>query len=622
MKREEIKTKTALDLPPIKMRKQELVKYLTELTVNYLRSAYASLFGKPAAGTKKNELVDETADALNFPSGEEFRAWFYGLPVLTQKILYRTAFTDYVPIPCLEKEWGRSLLVQDRRFSWQIERHFNPGLRLDFLLLHTHCGCPVAALPAFLQALISLWLVPPPLFQVSACRVSEPADNASEAPWNNSRVISEVFPLLCDALGNMPEEITEGEREKILRGGFKKKAVTELRTSTGFASFTLGGDYGPDSVDLAARFILCMYNDTLRRPDDGQHEIRNMATAFFSEESRYSSRWRPRDRAYLEYTICLDHLVRTPGCYLNDSTGLPAARKVFYDILLHIARDGGWFDADKLAEHIRIAGRDFAFCDKHLEKTLKLKAETLEIEGLRYSDVSFNGFYPEGILRYYLLVRPLFKAYGYIFAVLGMLEIVQSMPPLSRVYREKQYPLSPYDSLKSIRITEFGRWCLGLTAERPPKPAPEYHAIADRELFLVTVQGNPLEPRVYLDKIGRRLGEDRWRISPASFIRGCINPRQIIERIERFKALIDPNPAPHWERLFQKVLDRAGLFDVNRSDMVVYDLPENQEILEELLQDPELKHIARLAEGKLLVVASKDQRKFFALLSEHGIAHF
>ncbi|MCL2194143.1 MAG: hypothetical protein FWB78_12215, partial [Treponema sp.] len=150
----------------------------------------------------------------------------------------------------------------------------------------------------------------------------------------------------------------------------------------------------------------------------------------------------------------------------------------------------------------------------------------------------------------------------------------------------------------------------------------EYQAIADRELLLVTVQGNSLERRVYLDKIGQRLGENRWRISPGSFIAGCINQRQIAERIERFKLLIDPSPAPHWEQLFKKVVDRAGLFDKKRSDMFIFDMPESREIQDELLRDPEIKRIIKRAEGRMLIISSRNQSKFYALLAEHGIAHF
>jgi hypothetical protein len=163
---------------------------------------------------------------------------------------------------------------------------------------------------------------------------------------------------------------------------------------------------------------------------------------------------------------------------------------------------------------------------------------------------------------------------------------------------------------------------LGLTDIAPEKPSQKYQAYADKELFLVTVEGISLERQLYLDKIGEKLGENRWRIRPASFISGCTNKEQITDRIKQFKSLIDPDPAPHWKELFDKVIKRAGLFDTTNLDILVYDLPEDQELNEELLRDPQFRRIVKLVEGRMIAVSLKDEKKFFAILNEHGISHF
>ena len=615
---EGIETQTPANLPPLKNRKNVLMNYLAQSTSDHLKVFFKFLFGR-TTNMKKADIINAIAEAHSFSTVKEFEEWFFYLPELTQKILHEIAFMDFVPVHYLEKKWNVSLLIKDTAYSWRTTMKFNPEFQLDFLPVYNNYGSPYTAIPWFLFAVLSLWLVPPPLFHLPACRAQGQTEPKNINSFNNSLLISDVYPLLCDALQGIQEGLSEADREKKLRNGFNKSELNELRSSTGFLPFGMA-ENAPDSVDLAARFMLCVYNYKPKRPRDGQEGIRNLVLDFFSAETQYPKKWYSPDRAFLEYSICIDHLSRTPGYYLDDSKKLPASRKIFHDILLHIAQDGDWFDADKLSEHIRITRKNFSFCDPYLEGTLRVKAEAFIIDDAKYTH-GYDDFHPEGIMHYYLLLRPLFKAYCYIFAALGLLEITQAAPPLVRHYRNKQYPLSPYDSLSAIRITELGRWSLGLTSKRPPRPSQEYHAIADRELLLVTVQGNSLERKLYLDKIGRRLGEDRWRISPGSFIAGCVNARQIAERVERFRVLIDRNPAPHWEQLFKKVIERSGLFSKSRSDMLVYDLPENQEVLEELLRDPELKRIARRVEGRMLAVAAKDQKKFFALLNEHGIAH-
>ena len=615
----EIKTRTPVYLRSFSSGKKEMALRLDDLTSENLKKLYKIFFGKTTAKPKA-EICDIIAETLSFPTEQKFREWFFTLPALTQKMFFETAFTGYVPIPLLERKWNISLAVRKSNYlySWSDNWQFNPDYQRDLCLfsIEEYYGCPAVTVPQFLLPVMRPWLVPPPTSELSACR----AENVTES-WNNSLSIPDSYPLLCDALRGVMEGIDERDSQKILRSGFKKKILNELRSSTGFIPFALGDELAPDSVDLAARFILCMSNCKPMRPGDGQEGIRTLVETFFSNETQYPKHWYMPDRAFLEYTICLDHLSRIQGYSVDNSHKIPVSRKIFHDILLYAARDGGWLDADKLAEHIRIMGKNFAFCEQNHESSLRVKTDAYVIDGISYSS-RYEDFHPDGPLRFYLLERPLFKAYCYIFAALGLLEIVQTAPPLVRYNKEKRYPISPYDSLRAIRITELGRWCLGLTGERPPKLSHEYDAIADRELFLVTVHGSSLERQVYLDKIGRRLGESRWRISPASFISGCINKRQIAERVERFKMLIDSNPAPHWEQLFQKVIERAGLFDKNRSDMLVYDLPGNREIAEELIRDPELKHIARRVEGRMLAVAFKDEEKFFALLKEHGIARF
>ena len=597
--------------------RQKLTKYLSELKTDELKILHKYLFGKTTAMSKA-EIIRVISEYLTFPTEGRFKEWFLTLPALTRKILNYCAFTDYLPIPVLENELGISLVEKKARpYFYEADWMFKPEFNLGIFAIHVFYGCPFIIIPGFLREILRVWLIPPASGNLSECRT---ADQTKD--WDNSLVISDILPLLYEALLNGLEGVEEFNPEKFIRNGFKKKEINELRTSTGFLPFKMEDEYAPSSVDLAARFILCMKNFKPKRPKDGQDEIRNLVHAFFFEKTQYSRNWIFPDRAFIEYNICLDHLSRTPGYYMEGDEQLPASRSVFFEILMYVANDGNWFDADKLAEYIRVTGKNFEFCDNYLESHLKVKAETFVFDNMTLTSPYSEEFNPDGIMRYYLLVRPVFKAYCYIFAALGLLEITQETPPLVRSYRKKQYPFSLYDSLKAIRITGLGRWCLGITDKRPPKPSQEYQAIADRELFLVTVQGNSLERRVYLDKIGRHLGEDRWRISPASFITGCVNKRQITERIERFKSLIDPNPSPHWEQLFTKALVRAGLFDERCTDMLVYKLPENRELQEELLRDPEIKRIIRLVEGRMLAIAAKDSAKFYALLAEHGIAHF
>ncbi|MDR1058199.1 MAG: hypothetical protein LBL43_01500 [Treponema sp.] len=618
---EAVETRLPPNLMPPGERKKNAVPLLSNLSWEYLQAAYKDLFCRKPESRKKADIIKEIADAICFRSLEQFNQWFQSFHPLARMILARIVFEGNIPLEPLEKKYGLSLTEKIKTNSWTAIVVFNRDLRLNFLLVYEYCGRLAAGIPFGLRKILAPWFVPPPEILPENCLADIQEPDPGVFSWNNSAGAAESWPLLCDSLASLQERMSEQERAKIVKG-FKKRDLAELRQSSGLPPFGFAGDFAPDSAGLSARFVYMMKNGRIQRPEDGQKAIRGLVDAFFSEDTGYPKAYYYPDRSALEFGILIDHLTKTPGYFLVEDRALPPSRMVFRDILSEIAADGRRFDADKLARRIHLSGAPFFFIDRRIEETLKWKAEALTLDGMRYEQKYYDEFHPEGILRHELLVKPLFKAYCFLFACLGILEITQEEPPLPGVAKGKPCPVSPYDSLKIIKITELGLWCLGLRNKPPKAPERRYEAIADKELLLVTVRGESLERKVYLDKIGRKLGEDRWRISPASFLAGCAHKKDIEDRIERFRALIDPDPAPHWLGLFEKLRSRTGLFDAPEEDYLVFRLPGDRALTEELLADRELAAVVLRAEGRLLIVPAKHEKKFFALLGEHGIARF
>jgi hypothetical protein len=404
-------------------------------------------------------------------------------------------------------------------------------------------------------------------------------------------------------------------------GGFTEEAITGLRNASKFLPFPMGGGDAPDSADMAARFILLMNNSRVSCPDNPYTEIRDLLRFFFKGETRFPPKKRAAEGNILECSLLLGHLTNTAMYHLHERTYLPF-RTVLKDLLRRIAEDGRSFDAAKLADYLTYHWDSFSLFDEGFEHHWKLKTDTLTLGGMVYESKDGSGFYMAKNFRKDFLVKPLFKGYCYLLASLGVLAITQKEPDRVLTKRGKTYPLSPYDSLGSVRVTDFGRWCLDLMDALPGLPDQKYEVTADKELLLVAVRGNSLERKTYLDLIGRQFGKDGWRISAGSFIAGCASKQAIEERIASFRRLVDANPSPHWEALFHKVCSRAGLFDGTRNDIRVYSLPKDQALREELLSDPLLKTIALRGEGNMLMVPVPKLAAFSAFLGEHGIAVF
>jgi hypothetical protein len=652
----EIKTRLPQNLPDRKQRLAEFRENLTRFNMDDLRVYYLLFLREKPKGLNKASLIAAVSIAMAFKDEKTFRDWFFSLPLLTQNLLYRLSFDYYVPVEKLEKEFDLSLVYKKSDYYWEKKWAFHEELGVNFLQIYTQYEKAFVVLPHILRIILVNWLVPPPEFSLENCVSSGDAGPV----WDNSGGVIDSLPLFFDSLADFLNRLKPPESPFRCIRGFKKNDLKGLQASSAFKPFNVpeilpeagaegrakgqargrasaavkADDLVPDSADLTARFLLAMKNFSIVRPQDAQDELKKLVGAFFSDKSQYKGYVNPPDRHSLEYNVLFDHISKTSEYSLRYEGDLPYSRRIFRDIVVFCAKDGRTFDADKVARFIYRSAQYFCFYFNDTERYLKYRADAINVEDMTLSSRYSSDFYPTGILQYYLLTAPLLKAYCYLFAALGLLEISQAAPPLSRIQNEKERPLSPYDSLKSFRVTELGKWCLGLTKERPERPKAEYQAIADKELLLVTVQGNSLERTVYLDKIGRKLGgqtgkegsaesgTDRWRVSPDSFISGCTDKKQIQDRIDKFKTLIDPAPAPHWLALFEKTLIRAGLFDRPLDDMLVYQLPADRSISEELLRDTELRSLVHRAEGGLLVVPVKNRKKFLALLNIHGIVVF
>jgi hypothetical protein len=402
----------------------------------------------------------------------------------------------------------------------------------------------------------------------------------TETGWSNAAEIEQSFPLLCDTLHKIEENIRKnrGDIEELAKP-YPPKRLLELEQASGFKAFDTKLNGLPVAVDLAARFIECMTGFQAERCADSFAAIKDMVALFFAPTEEKTGRKAPfsaRYRCnYLEINVLSDwqagkkHL----GAY---RVGMPEQRRIFHKLYKTIAESGKWQSAESLLAVLPLPGNSL-------------------------------------------------KAYCWLFAALGLLEITWT--------DETTAGESPYSRLNALRITDLGRWCLGLGEKPESARTGSVNAIADRELFLVTVRGAPLETTLYLDKIGSKIGKkeeksgeaaqkntvQRWKISHESFIQGARGTADIEERIENFRRLISAENAPHWEALFARALEGAGFLERKRLPATVYDFSDSKDYLNEIQADPDFQDCAEVTRNGLLVVPAKKAQKFAKLLERHGI---
>ncbi|MDR2796126.1 MAG: hypothetical protein LBB47_05385 [Spirochaetaceae bacterium] len=595
-------------------------------TLDTADNLYRDFFGRSMHGKYKAEKIENAVDDFLFSAAGSFEKWFSSFTPEAQRIIYAVTFEEFVYIDTLEKalniniktineKWHDKRLDHDYNLKFiSISRSYN-----DFYFFRIKPLYRAALLPQF---------TPPPEALLENCVCGE---EPGAAVYNNSAEIAEPMHLLCEAVN---EILSDTQTEKNFFRPFTKKDIGKLYTSSGFLPFPFETEkalapYSPAAADLLARFMLLLTKaDYLPASKNAVETLRAYLKKFFGltdSKNKNNECW---VNDTIEYGMFFGHLNKAGifNYYYRMQINIFYLRHTLMNCLFAIAEDGRAFDAAALVKQLKYSGKWCSLFAKRELEYLKIKANKIYIFEKEISKESWEYFRPEYTLYFDFIEKPLLLGYFYLCASLGILEITQSMPPLTCEYSGKKTPFSVFDSLKTVKVTEFGRWCLGLSDKLPEMKKSKYEAIADNELFLVTVSGKSLEHTIFLDRIGEKLGEDRWRINPSTLISGCENKSQIEDRINKFHRLIDPNPAPHWEKLFKTALDRTNFLDNQSIDALVYQLPfdspEKREISAELLAAPELSGIAMRAEGGLLVVPFRNEKRFYALLAAHGIAHF
>ena len=572
-----------------------------------LKDAWYALTGNAFKAGSKDTLCAMLATLVDFKDQAAFDEFFGTLPPLLREALAKGAYEDYLPTKPFDKMYGKPIVsVKDDYYyqSWSIDKASRLGI-------FKAVGEAMLTLPAEWRSSFSPWLPKPEGYYLIPSEVPE------GTVWTNTEAIQETIPLMIEALAEL---LKEKDAYETARKGLLKGSIKDARARCGQKPFAIAGSLGLDSIELFARFIAAFESRSPKRPADSALYLKELLRRFLKPLKEELERNHLRG-AIFEYTVLIDHLSKKPGSYMTYTSSYPPSREGLRDILLEMGNACGWYTVEGLVRSLQLRGRRIAFCSANTEcDELRLKADALTVEGKTYTSKSYEPhFYVDGIMRYSLLVLPLMKAYFYLLAVLGVVEIRETEPAGSMKRNGSSLPISLYDGLEYVRVTEFGQWCLDLRKEKPELAAQVYEAIADDELLIVTFRGESLERRLFLERIGDKLGEERYRVSDSSFVRACTSLEELERRIAAFRKLIDPHPSPRWEAFFSTLKSKAG-FLASRVSAVIFTLPGDPSIRKILVSDAKLRSIAFRAEGNRVVVQSRDYKKFAKILAEYGFS--
>jgi hypothetical protein len=204
-------------------------------------------------------------------------------------------------------------------------------------------------------------------------------------------------------------------------------------------------------------------------------------------------------------------------------------------------------------------------------------------------------------------LKPLAAGFIGLCALTGLVEII---------YREPAAGLSSWEGCAALRLTGWGAYLGGRRAAAPAwrTRRPIRLSGAGEIAFL----GEPsLRAESLLRRIGREISPVAFRITRAGIFSSLEDPAGLPRLVRELKEQAEEPLPESWEKFFSG-LEEAVLRIEALPDTLVFRLPDNRELLNLLREDAGFRQLILRAEGRRIVIAAADLKKFRQRLTESG----
>ncbi len=307
-----------------------------------------------------------------------------------------------------------------------------------------------------------------------------------------------------------------------------------------------------------------------------------------------------------------------------------------YALLMDISSvDDVWIGADNLVKKTLYSPDSFRILSKENAKHYFYVTPSRP-EDRRYGGAEKKFITSEGSYRRYL-TEPLVKGATFLFAAMGLVEIVYDDATSSTPLNDTQY-LSPYDNLKAVRITKLGQYLLGRTnTYSAPKSSSSGDKnvgklVLDEYRLLATLTGaNPmLEAALptFMRLMGNSTGKAGtiaatdsgsrlYVMDSASFLKDCSSKDDVLEKIDLFKKRVGTTFPAIWDTFFEEMLAKVEPLE-EQFEYRVFSIKPNRDLMRLLSTDELLKDLVLRAEGHRILIKEDDIPKVKKRLEKFG----
>ncbi|MFN8576645.1 MAG: hypothetical protein U0354_07295 [Candidatus Sericytochromatia bacterium] len=218
-----------------------------------------------------------------------------------------------------------------------------------------------------------------------------------------------------------------------------------------------------------------------------------------------------------------------------------------------------------------------------------------------------------------VITTPLIKSIMFLFSSIGLVDIAYNNP-INGEYRQKNEDyLTPYDSLKYVRVSELGYSILhdeNFNDFEIEEDISDITFTTDEDRLLISVYGYDKIKMLFLESLAEKLSDDKFKVTFSSFINGCNTLEDIENRIKTFKSEISNTLTPIWADFFNKVIENAS--SLRLEDNIEVFKIKNNRIIDVITNDILLKNYIYKVEDYRIAIKSENIPSVKKRLAEFG----
>ncbi len=286
-----------------------------------------------------------------------------------------------------------------------------------------------------------------------------------------------------------------------------------------------------------------------------------------------------------------------------------------FDLFSRLSTDH-WVSMSNLYTYCLYRGKDFEIIDRHqATHFLYYSQEDTEDRSFytsRRTPVT-NSLYGPALL------APFVKGTMFLAAGFGLVDIAYDRPENDPAIRRKGKPyISVFDGLRYVRLSQLGAYVMGKSdAFTAAVELPTARLTLDDRRLLITMEGEDKLKILILEKIGEPISESAFRVTYASFLKGCNNEADIQQKMKLFNEQISDAPPAVWTDFLKKIQARINPL-TRAGNVVLYKLKPDPELISLVATDPILKEHILKAEDYHIAVENKHFRTVMDRLASFG----